>query len=295
MPDVERESWWQPELLPDDRPGTAQVIQDVTQHIARFVATLPKGYDLEVRTRDAIDEPDDLVHDSPARRAARWGGVSSLVSALWVADAYLEISPTGRTLLHVAAAAPIEKAMPTIIDKLVRKGVPLDAQERVLGHTALHLAVERCVNTPVSRICDDRYQRRMMAQRVERLLAAGADPNVTNHWGHTALHQVFCARGPNLLGHPIPWVLIDRLLLAGANADMPSRVGITPRELILSALQQPVPCEDHGQRQWWVQRQAPALDVDVVVLRVAREAVALRLDLAVDPESSVLIDPRRRL
>lgn len=126
--------------------------------------------------------------------------IGTLLAALPLEHAQLELSAAGFPQLHTAAA---NLDLPALQQELQQGGLAAATAVDTYNNTALHFAA------------DCRF-----AHGIGVLLSAGANPNAVNQWHRTPLHYAAMQRQ-----HP---ALITPLLLAGADVAAADMDGNTP-------------------------------------------------------------------
>ena len=112
----------------------------------------------------------------------------------------------GRNELHYVAVDNPESEHEVEINKLIKLGIDVNAQDKE-GWTALHFAAQR-----------------QSVPAVKALLIAGADIEIKDSHGNTPLFRaVFNSQGSG--------EIITMLLEAGANPDSENNYGVSPRNL----------------------------------------------------------------
>ena len=108
---------------------------------------------------------------------------------------------------------PVDRRLPGGALAMLATLGDLRVHAAVDGETALHLVLEAGLRAQLGG---------ELEPVVERLLAAGADPNAMSKWGNTPLHAAVTGR--------VPLSIVKRLLAAGAD-PMASSLSLTPYHL----------------------------------------------------------------
>lgn len=137
----------------------------------------------------------------------------------------------GKTLLMIAA----EVMQPDVVRRLIEKGAPLDAaigaDQNHAGMTALHVALYRGNKFSAAHLIEARaplgltdaegcppiYYAATDAEKLELMIAAGADVNAPNAKGKTPLMQA--------AAHALHVAPLQQLLAAGADVDARDNIG----------------------------------------------------------------------
>jgi ankyrin repeat protein len=112
----------------------------------------------------------------------------------------------GATVLHRLMR---EISRPTLLAFLIKEGAPLNTQIDASGNTALHYAIETRRNNHATR----------------QLLEAGANTNITDAHGNSALHLAIFYGAPDT---------IKMLLAHGADLSLKNKAGCTAEETALA-------------------------------------------------------------
>ena len=157
-------------------------------------ALIEAGADLEARaSADAGGVPGGtaLMHaavfgmtevlDLLAEAGAQPNGIESAAAVGDITGWLTSETPLQARIRALTFAADHERL--SVIDQLIDAGTPVDAVDEIYGRQALRLAAQ-----------DGR------PRSVRRLLEHGADPNLRDEHGHTALE--LCQRGHRYLDHP---------------------------------------------------------------------------------------------
>lgn len=156
-------------------------------------------------------------HGCSALLRAAGGGHSSLVARLLQAGADPDlVTEAGASALSAA----INRGHLDVVDRLLAKGAAVDA--RLPGGASM-LMLAAALGSP---------------EIVTHLLVAGADISASDEEGLQALHcaALFAFSSDD---RPRVLALFDGLLLAGADADAKTRLGVTPLLLLLGARAEP--------------------------------------------------------
>eukprot|EP01046_Picozoa_sp_COSAG06_P033041 COSAG06_NODE_3345_length_5477_cov_51.455188_2_plen_961_part_00 len=224
---------------------------------------LATGADANAANKDGIT-PLHLA----AARITSWSGKDVVLDKLLAAGAITSMaSKNGETALHLAARSPFDHDV--VVEKLLARGADVNRADKD-GNTPLHWVVD-CSHNDIKRnatVCDQIVEKLLAAgadanivdtngrtalhravqhyragTMLEKLLAAGVDIDMTDTNGRTALH--LAAQG----GHAWSWdeddsgnffyavyyedSLMEKLLAAGADANMADKTGKTPLHSII--------------------------------------------------------------
>lgn len=146
----------------------------------------------------------DARGDTALASAVRFGRGASVAALLQAGATTAGMQlPLGKTLLHVAAEAPVEQCDGDVVSQLCRLGVPVDAKESVSGRTACvpttshaalrapHPAPRTPTPTPTPRTARGRLHEaaaRNHVRYVTSLIEHGAPVQARDDRGCTALH-----------------------------------------------------------------------------------------------------------